>query len=119
MNFRPANVETKMATERIPPMLLFASIPVALLALAQLMHEDSDDIWRVLHGHRIVLPRPVPLWQGFLALLVWSVPTVLVLAVVARRKLWRSKLAIGAVACWALFTAYSWASILVLVFYSR
>ncbi len=108
-----------MTTDRFPRILLVVSIPVALLALAQVMYEDGD-IWsRVLHGHRIVVPKPITLSYGVAALLLWSIPTIIVLAVVARRKLWHSRLAVGAIACWALFTAYSWATILALVFYSR
>ena len=108
-----------MTSNRLPRILLVVSIPVALLALAQVISEDGD-IWsRILHGHRIVLPKTVTLAQGFLGFLLWSIPTAIVLAVVARRKLWHSSLAIGAIACWALFTAYSWAIISVFVFYSR
>ena len=108
-----------MATDRFSRILLAISIPVALLALAQLIKEDGHDWARVLHGHRLAVPKPVTYGQGALALFVWSLPTVIVLAVVARRKLWCSALAIGAVVSWALFTAYSWAMIAALVFYSR
>jgi hypothetical protein len=108
-----------MTTDRFPRILLAASIPVALVALAQVMYEDRDDWSQALHGHRIVLTAPVMPVQGILILLLWCVPTAVVLAVVARRKLWRSRLAIGAIACWTLFTAYSWAIASVLVFYSQ
>jgi len=108
-----------MTTDRLPRILLGVSIPVALLALAQVMYEDRDTWSRVLHGHRILLTGPVMPVQGILVLLLWCVPTVIVLAVVAHRKLWRSRLAVGAIACWALFTVYSWAIVSILVFYSR
>jgi hypothetical protein len=107
-----------MASDRFSRILLILSIPVALLAVGQLVYEDGSDWSRVLHGHRLVLAKPVSLGHGVLALLLWSLPTVIVLAVVTRRKLWRSKIAIGAVACWGLFTAYSWAMIAMWVFYS-
>jgi hypothetical protein len=108
-----------MPTDRIVRLILLVSIPVALVALAENIREDLNDWAYLLHGHRIVIPKPVTVGEGILVFVVWSLPTAVVLGVVARRKLWSSRIAIGAIASWGLFTLYSWAVILQLVFYSR